>query len=436
VERTPTARRPPTRIGVLADLGPVGSASVAAWMALRVLRVELGRRLPGVEVVAISQAEIQTPLDGGEPAIPAGPWTSERRTELAAGMRCVVVLAPEPTEPTERPESTELHEPTEATVRPEPTELHEPTEATEATERPESCAWPPPDGLGPEHEATCPSITLDPGALCALTPLVLDERILDLRLAWLRLLGLCPGPEVPLLLDAGGKESKEGVDELAARLGASPFALAEPLSLEDVAALVRSATVVVGGQELEGLTSAYGTRLVSPDGSGDDLDLASRQRWAGTLLDAVVSTAQLGRAHDPPAPDQLLQVALAERQRQGWRYRRLLAEHSAAAAEYRAEIETRLGELRKQASQAWARFESEAAAQRAELEALAAERDAIASERDLLVAQRDGMVAALAEAESGRAATERELEATYATRLFRYTAGVRRIYGALRRSRA
>ncbi len=250
------------------------------------------------------------------------------------------------------------------------------------------------------------------------------------------MLGLCPGPEVPILLDASGQEGQEEVDELATRLGATALALVEPLSLEDVAALVRSARVVVGGPELEGLSLAYGTPLASRDDPGDDLDLAARQQWANTLVDAVVSTAQLGRAHEPPPPDHLQQVALTERQRQGWRYRRLLAEQSTAAAHHSAEIEARLGELRKEASQAWARWESEVAAQRAKLEALAAERDAIATERDLLAAERDGMAAALAEAKAGRATIERELEATYATRLFRYTAGVRRIYGALRRRRA
>lgn len=466
------------RIGLLVRVGSGDEADLVSWFALRVARAELRRRLPGAHMIALGPDEVSSPLDGGEPVRSVGRWTPERRDDLAAQLDCVVVMARD-------------------------------------AEGGDAGAWPPADGLGPEHELTCPTLTLDPGVLCQLVPRVLDPAALDQRLAWLRLLGWHPAAGRTVVLVCAGLESSryaqlaKMVTTCAAThsdvsvlllesppptesspspsAGDSPpptesgvlalqdnmVALPSLLSLEDIAAVIRSAVVVVGApsEGMEELAAAYGRQFVAID--GDDLGASSSQLgavldtssparrgservtgapWASTVLDAAALTAS---RHHQPVPDRappegLERLAQQARGRQLLAQRRLIAELGAslaesegrgdrdraqaavalaAAAAHRTEVEGRLAELRHQASEGYKRWESQTAERAAELGAYRAHVDALTSERD-------GLLVTLIQTEEGRIALERELVATHATALFRYTALPRRVYGALRRGRA
>lgn len=62
-------------------------------LSARITRCELLRRLPAAEIVSFAPFGHAHPtrLDGGEPAEPLGRWSSQRLTELAARLHCVVV---------------------------------------------------------------------------------------------------------------------------------------------------------------------------------------------------------------------------------------------------------------------------------------------------------------------------------------------------------
>ncbi|MGH9131577.1 MAG: hypothetical protein ACRDWV_07870 [Acidimicrobiales bacterium] len=484
-------------------MGDPDQDDLASWFALRVARSELRRRLPDVQICAMALGVARTPLDGGERVVSETPWTPQRRAELAAELDCVAVIAPE--DPT--PEDPASDDPASEDPAPE-----------------SDSPWPPAHGLGPEHEASCPSITVDPAVLCQLVAQVLDDTALDRRLAWLRLLGRHPATGSTVVVVGAGMDrpaQRQALQAAAESVGSHPGAsvvllgprppevppgvdcLSGPLSLEDIAAVIRSATVVVGGSDgVEALATSYQRRFVALDGEGsesvatrletllagfEERDLpgspafpADGSRWATTILDAVAQTAiratnpsrpQPSRPQpsgtrpavpqpsgiqpsgtqpavpQPSGPKDLEDLAHRARERQLVGHRRLLAEQGAelveaqadrareaahaeaearVAAAYRAEVEGRLAELRKGASEGYHRLEADIAELAAELAHYRRHVARIDSEQAPLLE-------ALAGAREGRAALERELEATRATALFRYAAGPRRIYGALRR---
>jgi hypothetical protein len=108
------------------------------------------------------------------------------------------------------------------------------------------------------------------------------------------------------------------------------------------------------------------------------------------------------------------------------RGQRLMAERMADAdviwklGQEKARIEARLVELRADWKASVARLEADLEADRA-------------AYRDEARADHEAAQAVLEAEKLAHAATRAELSATRATRTFRYTAGVRRIYGALRR---
>ncbi|MGH9065279.1 MAG: hypothetical protein ACRD0L_15165 [Acidimicrobiales bacterium] len=438
------------RIGVLADLD---GTDLTPWLALRVLRAEMRRRTPGCEVVALSPAAAATPLDGGEPVEPAGPWTAERRAELASDLDGVaVILVPEGGRPGAR--------------------------------------WPPPEGLGVEHDGACPGARLEPGSLAALAAGAFSSGGLDRRLGWLRLMGWHPGTGRTLVVDTEGA-SPLGVaaaldvlgpithrhpDVSVLVLGVGPGAelpawvmpLIEPLSAEDVVAVHRAALMVLGAAPAsEGLARAYGRRFGALPDSGStagDLGAAVEAVLAGPSRENQGQDAGTGSAGEPGhaahgIEDQLAAWAVRVRGQAGRRsaqvepavtteagaagllaaahqaQRRhsarvglLVAELLTAHLCRQREIEARLAELRTEASEGYARHEAELGALRAEIVALRTHVEALTGDRD-------GLRTALAASGDGRDRLERELEATRATRLFRWTAGPRRVYGAILRRR-
>lgn len=467
----------PPRLGLL-----VGLDGVAEWMALRVARAELLRRLPDAHVVVLGPRPAAGPMDGGHPVCAAGEWTAQRRAELSAHLDVVGVIATDPADPADPTDPAGPAGPADPPGPDYPDYPADPADSADPADPPgpdypaagASRGWPPVDGLGAEHEASCPSVSLDTGALCLLAPQVLAEDALDRRLGWLRLMGWHPASGRTVLVNSAGL----GAARVSAALGAAFAAtsrhddvavvllsdraigpgreggavlLPRSLSLEDVAALHRAAGVVLGApRAAQDLAAAYGRPFVScageadlsVDGVADQLEEALagrgagtgtsqmqlRRRWATVTLDAMASTAARAR----PAPATRCagrggweEVAHGARERQLVGHRRLLAEHdtyieeAAAGEQLRraeiatmagelAEVQARLAELRQRSSEGYARWEADLAAHREHVAALDRE----------------------------RAEIERQLVATRATRLFRYAAGPRRIYGAILRWRA
>lgn len=427
------------QVGLAVDLDDC----LANSMAVRVAKAELLRRLPGAQVVILTPRDPVGPTDGGEQVSVVGDWTPQRRAQLAAQLDALGVIAAD------------------------------------------AAGWPPADGLGAEHEASCPSVSLDPGSLCLLAPGVLCSESLDRRLAWLRLMGWYPKAGRTVLVDSAGLDEHRLSEALTAfvALAASRgdlsvvvfgdgvagwdgtdgvVVLPQTLSLEDLAAVHRNASVVVGAAFAGDLALAYGRCFVSvcPEHGGgperrqdaaaevaevldghapgaDTAEVEARRHWAGVVLDALASTASRGRpAAACAGGDRLGQLAQLARERQLTRQRLLLGDHDILVEEasarlerhradlagmvaYRGEVEARLAQLRRDASDGYARWEADLTAQRSHLGA-----------------ERDEARAALADAELGRAEVERELVATRATRLFRSAAAPRGIYGALIRRRA
>lgn len=213
-----------------------------------------------------------------------------------------------------------------------------------------------------------------------LAPRIFERAVLERRLAWLGIVGLDP--------------------------------LHSPLSLEDVVAL----------------------ELVGSPGRSTESELAARRQWADSLLDALASTA---RRRCPSSPPGLAggrsQAVQAARDRQHRRYRMVMAEQAGRASLHQAELEERLAGLRQAASHAYAGWEEERLAHQAELEALKAQLADSRGQLEAARAEAESLSSALSELEARRCALQRELDATHATRLFRYAAGPRRLYAALRR---
>lgn len=471
------------RVGVVGDLGP---EAVAPWLAVRVLRAELGRRLPGVEVVVLAPLPVAGPLDGGQPPEALGIWSAARRAELAARLDCLVLLGGGDRGPVPLRDQ----------------------------------------GLGPEHDQDCPSLRLDAGELAVLARRALPDQAVARRLAWLRLMGWQPSWGRAVLVDAEavagsgvgpatlaralqsvgrahpnlfpvvvGPRPEPMVDALEAAFPGRVMGLAGPLSLEDVAAAYGAAAAVVGAPgPSEGLALAYGRpfmdagALVRPEpaaGPGPSAGASPAPGGAQALEEAalgprapeepgwgrVAGEPGRGKAAEEPgrgerrraqmeasADDRLAQLAeLAQTsvaQRRGeaagplddrpgplaqWaqahraRGRQVAVLRVAWADQFRdalerqAEVEVHLGRLRAEASAGYARFEAELADLRAQLADRRGQVEAVTAERDDLSMR-------LAEETEERARLEWELRATHETRLFRWSSVPRGVYGQLRRN--
>lgn len=471
---------------VVGVLGELDGEAVSGHLAARVIRADLGRRWPPAAVVALAPQPRPGALDGGEPVEALGPWTGARRAELAGRFDAVAVLGPGPGRQP-GPRGPAAGAGTDNARAPGPSGVPD----APAPERSERYLL---DGLGAEHEAECPSIAPDQAALATLAASCLPCDVLDRRLAWLSLMGWYPSSGRCLLLSLEGRSnvgpflgevvsrvSRDHRDLAVVAIGAVAQQLSGPpvdalgprlavltgaLSLEDVAAVHRGAAVVVGGSPAgQGLSLAYGRPFVALDGLlANDLEaaieaalvqdadptrregaLSGQQRLARAQLDALAAAALAsvsaragaGRAGYPRAtatePDHASSAAAdlghwaaaARRARSAQQAARRLARaewvHQTIA--YRAELEARLAQLRLESADGYARHEAEIDALRGDLGRCRADR----------TDERAALLEALTGAETGRDRLERELQATHATRLFRWASGPRRVYGAVRR---
>lgn len=489
---------PAPAVGLIGDLH---DEAVSAQLAVRVAKAELGRRLPGATIVALAMPSRGGPLDGGEPPGELGAWTAARRAELAERLHVVGLLSPAGS-------GGGRHRDRSPHARAGSAEQA-------GVPAPEAAGRFLVEGLGAEHQDRCPSLPLDQTALAALSATCLPDEALDRRLAWLAMMGWyrpgrsslvldvegTPDPDPTLVavlartarahpdlvVTALGPGARQWHGPMTDALGARVTVLDYSLSLEDVAAVCRAASVVVGSAPAaEGLALAYGRPFLAiprswppsveqpgghPGGTGDHLDaelepaieaalgsspetggpaspaLSRQQRLAEAQLDALVATAlasasargrgglggagggRLGAGAKTPAAgpgDGRDWAAIARRAgaAQGASRRLARAEWVHRAAVYRSELEERLAALRRETSDAYARYD-------AELDGLRCELDRLRAESADLGAQCGALREALTEVDLGRDRLARELEATHATLLFRWASRPRRIYGWL-----
>lgn len=403
----------PPRVGLLADLGD--GAAAMPWLAVRMARRDLARRLPGVVVTSYSLSATAGPWDGGDEAVALRDRTTEARASLGAELDAVLVL-PSPGGP--------------------------------------DGTWPPPEGFG---RGGGPTVAVDPAVLVSLAPQLLDPRVVAQRLEWLRLVGWYP-PGSPVVVDVEGAAEPEAAVAGMARLltsrpevplvvrgGQAEASVAasvvpEAITPEDVAAVHAAAGAVVGVSPASRLlTLAYGRPWLTLEGAdvGGRLDrvLAEGTTHREDGIEPALGTAQAGAV---AALEEVAAAARAAANRRGWaagrgqedgcwatlrdrarevRSRRLaeegllLAELLGEEAVHRAGLERRFVELRQRASEAWA------------------EQDTLRRRS----AELDRVSARLGQVEAERQNLGRELEALRQTRLFRWTVLPRRVYRALRR---
>lgn len=290
-----------------------------------------------------------------------------------------------------------------------------------------------------------------------------DEETLDRRARWLRLMGWYPQEGSPVVVI---EESAGGLAPLAAELArVLPVVLVgsaglaghvasaskgdlyvpeQPLSMEDVAAACRSARAVVGSSvEAEGFAGAFGrpyveVRPCDGDGLGPDVvrdvlealhaRAAPDAPRAATQQETVPASGVAadgapGGAGDvlgwlPAAPlagssdPSILARSLAARGRAVVAERLGLAEALALARRECTGMAKRLEDLRSDSSKALGALADDFGRATAELAELEAELAHVVAERDELAAR---------------------LEAVCSTRLFRWSAPLRRLYGLARR---
>lgn len=127
---------PTTDTGAQVGLwGHFGLEDVRSALLPRIMRVELGRRLPGATIRCFAPATDGGRVDAGQVIEPLGPWDDDRAAELAAELDAVVVTGRLGVPPSSYPWSEE------------PERLVQLDTALA-------------QGLGPDAEATCPALYL------------------------------------------------------------------------------------------------------------------------------------------------------------------------------------------------------------------------------------------------------------------------------------
>ncbi|HEX2031216.1 MAG TPA: hypothetical protein VHL78_07435 [Actinomycetota bacterium] len=485
------ATRAPVRVGIwgLFDVEDFGAAAI-----LRVLRHELARRIPGLELRTFSPLgyDHATRWDGGEPSEPFGPWSPERVGELAEALDAVVVagevvvddagLAPAYGLP---PEDLVARAPSRFLV----------------------------EGLGPELEADCPvayfaaglpdpgphaprlAAALSPRSIvsvgdeaardrlaaagvaapvevvphpAALLPAAIRPDVLDRRLEYLRAMGWYPRGEAVVVVGPAGRvdaapavaeglapllADRPGAVVVCAGLAPGDDAFADALAralgdrahrpgaltLEDVAAALQgSAGVVTSSVAVAAAAAGFERPAILLD-----LDADPRLEEAAHAADAVVRSARdvaaaLEKVAAAGSAGEVAAGLAAPLHAELDRLAAMAVDAGASRGAARGSVapDADLEELRR-------RLAALASAHRTRGRLLVAQRwrfadrvrDSEARERRT----RDELERRIADLEGERARLEaevagkdRELATLLDTRTFRYTAGLRRLWGRLR----
>ena len=438
----------------------------------RIARRELGGRLPGAAIRTFAPTGAGSPLDGGEPPEPLGAYEPDRVAELSRDLDLVVVGVVELAGLDRDPErffvdglGPELE--ADVPVAWTGVRLSEDPSPQDAARYREALGHRALVSVRDEASARRLALAGVEAAVipdpAVLTPRIFPEELLDRRLEHLRSLGWFPADRLPLVV-LGDRSLLPVVDDLAGsvasvaeQVGGAPVvvletaggdggfgsAMAEALpgpvhhaagvGVEDVVAAVRSSAGLVGSSPRGAIVAfALGRPHVVVAGAGSAAEGFARLvgspeavvRSAGEVPAAFEKVASLGpRPHlvrrlQIAVDEHLDEVARAAREAARRRAPQTAPEGAGGLEALRSAHEAR-GRLL--ARQRW----------------LFADRvrDAEARERD--TAQRLEREIARLRSEVSRleaevAGKDRELRTLLSTRTFRYTAGLRRVWAAVR----